>query len=153
LLIGDVSFTFGNTTPLIYVTDPYPADDSNFFGMQPTLAFTLGYAEGLINYSVFIGNSTSNCTRLLETVYDVGNGTYTFDNYYSATELGESYYWRVQAWNGSVFVNESFVFHALVGGGSIAQTPGFSVFVFILSLFCIVGLPKLFRFTEKNKYD
>jgi len=125
--------------------------------MQPTLAFELDHPDDTsMNYSIYIGNSSQNCTILLTTVNDVLDGVFTYDNYYSATELGERYYWRVHVWNSTEHVNETFHFNALTGGGSVVSTPGFEMIGLLFAcVVCIVIFTKSkkIRYTENNKYE
>ena len=142
------SFTGGNGSITMSISNPYPANNSYLFDTQPTLAFTLSHPNGdLMNYSIFIGNSSVNLSVLLTNDSLVDNGTYFFDNYYMATDLGEVYYWMVCVDDGEYWLNETFHFQYIEGVGSIVSTPGFEGPCFVLGCLLI----SVFLYFRKKK--
>ncbi len=130
---------------LIVLSGEYPVNGSDFFGMQPTVSFVLTNPSGeVMDYHVYVGNSSLNTSVLLTSGSGVGNGSVVFDNYYPATDLGESYWWRVMVNDSVGFVNYSYVFDALIGGGSVVSTPGFELLSFMSAFIvcCVILLKK-----------
>jgi len=120
------------------ITDPYPGNGSDFFGMQPSLGFSLSNPDGVMSYTIYVWNDTDSTKYTLVSVVGVGNGSYYFDNYYRASELGSTYYWQLCVNDSDSWTNETFWFRALEGGGSVVSTPGFESGVFLLCLGAVV---------------
>jgi len=149
-LINDWNITLRNISGDIVVSNPYPLNESYYFDTQPTLAFTVSNPSGdLMNYSIFIWDSVSNLTVLLTNDSYVGNGTYTYDNYYMATELGGTYYWQVCVNDVDTWRNETFHFSSLTGVGSVVSTPGFETLFFVLG--CVLISVFLYFRRKKDK--
>jgi len=84
-----------------------------------------------MNYTIYVGNSTANCTTILTNESNVANGTYFYD-YYSAINYA-TYYWRVQANDGTYQTNETFLFTV----ATTEITGGMSSAIFLIGLFAI----------------
>ena len=142
-------YTGGNTTPAeITITNVYPSNNSNVAGIQPQIYFTLSSQFGLVNYTVYVGNSTVNTTTVLFSDTGVVNGTY-YHPYLSATTIGEYYYFRVFAEYGGVNVSEVVVFRVVgSGGGSGSNARVFGI-VGLLGALGIIGF--LWGFKRRNK--
>lgn len=116
----------------ILISNVYPVNSTNIYVTQPTVFFDLNYSSGaLMNYSIYVGNSTANCTDLLTSVNNVANGTYHYTDYYDAVSFYVSYYWKVSANNGSNWLNETYNFQAILQEDAIITTPGFEIFMLL----------------------
>ena len=132
----NVNGVFVNVSGDIRITNEHPENNSNFRSLQPTVAFTLFNPIGNpMNYSIYIGNSSVNATVLLTSVDNVSDGTFMFDNYYTATEF-DQYFWRVCVESGSQVMNETFSFNCsssggggIVGGGGMGGAAAFTAAV------------------------
>ena len=101
--------------------------------LQPTITFSLMNPDGMMNYSIFVGNSSNNCTDLLVNVSGVGNGSYYFNDYYSANNYETRYWFAINVSDSDSMLNESFCFTCVRGGGQMVSTPGFELSVFLVS--------------------
>jgi len=132
--IGNMYFniSFSNSSPpTINITLEYPNNNSNIQDTQPSVYFNLTSPQGYtMNYSVYIGNGSGNCTILLHTGVNVSNGTQWDSSqvYYNATEHYEDYYWRVQVNDGYSWINETYNFESMLqGGGYVPVTNAFPI--------------------------
>ena len=114
---SNVTYCFTSEGLLVY--DEYP-DNESFIGvLQPTLVFSIVNPLGLsMNYSLYLGNSSINCTSLVDNASLVGNGTYYYNNYYSANSY-DTFYWRVYLNDSSHHANYTFHFTTIAGGGQV----------------------------------
>jgi len=113
---------YNTTPPELDITLEYPDNGSNILITQPTLYFNLTSPTGsLMNYSIYLGTSASNCNIWLCNFSNVCNGTHRNDSqYYSAINFSTEYHWRVQADDGANSINESFSFNcSRQGGGGV----------------------------------
>ena len=109
------------TTPAgvnITITSEYPNNNSILFALQPTVYFTLDHTGGLpMNYTIYTGNSSVNCTHKLATGSLVYDGTYQYVNYYNASEY-DTFYWRVNVTDDvGNSTSETFLFSTRLSGG------------------------------------
>ena len=118
------SFTGNNGSVAMTISNPYPENDSYINDLQPTLVFTLMNPDGAMNYSIFVGNSSSNCTTLLTNESGVLDGTFHYNNYYLANSYNTGWWWAVNASDSDSYVNTSFMFTPVRGGGGIVSTGG-----------------------------
>jgi len=104
-------FSGGNATPFpITITDEYPTDTSTNIPPQPTIYITINHSTGdTMNISWYYGLSLGNETILLGTENNINNGTFT-ELFYPAINRTTSYYWRVQADDGTNYLNETYSF-------------------------------------------
>ena len=126
---NDISFSFmgGNATVEISITDEFPGNESFIQSLQPTVYFTLSNPSGrLMNYTIYIGNSSINTTTVLDTNTNVINGTYHYNNYFTASNY-TSYWWKVSANDSVQTVNESFVFTTGRSGGGVISSGSGSI--------------------------
>ena len=132
-------------TETINITPVYPSNVSSITVTQPTLFFNLSHPTGgVMNYTLFIGNSSVNCTIELDNDSGLVNGTFFFVNYYSAVDLGVDYWWRVYANGSDLFVNRSFYFSvtspssaAIVSEGAVIGLAGMGVLIAMVSFVMI----------------
>ena len=122
-IINTINGSYSNTsipTPgaNITITNEYPNNNSILFALQPTVYFTLDHTGNLpMNYTIYTGNSTVNCTHKLATGSLVGDGTYHYVNYYNASEY-DTFYWRVNATDDvGNSTSETFLFSTRLSGG------------------------------------
>lgn len=142
------NLTLLNTSDEISIIDVFPENNSLYSSIQPTLYFTLRNPKGLLmNYTIYIGNSSGNCTELLSSAAGVSNGTYHHVNYFTASSYNTYYWWSVNVSDSSGSVNESFVFRPVRGVGQVVDTPDVGVGWL---LFVVVGVC-LFLYRKKRK--
>ena len=119
-----INGSYSNTsTPPVYgnnitITNEYPGNNTVLFALQPTVYFTLDHTGDLpMNYTIYTGNSTVNCTHKLATGSLVGDGTYHYVNYYNASEY-DTFYWRVNVTDDvGNSTSETFLFSTRLSGG------------------------------------
>jgi hypothetical protein len=117
-----VNETYWFVTETLDVICIYPENNS-YASAQPYLTFQLVTPTGsLMNYTVFIGNSSANATTFLANDSGVGNGSY-YHIHAIAVDVNETYYWRVFVEDGSLFVNETFNFGISVAVGGLIAIP------------------------------
>lgn len=146
------NYSFYFTTETINITPVYPSNESSITVTQPTLFFNLSHPSGdSMNYSLYIGNSSINCTILLDNDSGVVNGTFYFVNYYSAVDVGGVYWWRVYANGSGLFVNRSFYFCitspssvAIVSESAVIGLAGMGI------LMAMVSFVVAFRFNRRR---
>ena len=116
------SYYFMSDSLRIY--DEYPSNGSYLQGLQPTVYFSLSNPSGyLMNYTIYVGNSSLNTSTVLGSGVNVSNGTYFYNNYYTASNY-TSYWWRVYVNDSVHSLNESFVFTTTRSGGGMVNTGG-----------------------------
>jgi len=136
--IGNMYFniSFSNSSPpTLNITIEYPSNNSNIQDTQPMLYFNLTSPQGYtMNYSIYIGNGSGNCTTLIHSEVNVSSGTQRGSEhfYYNAIEHYEEYYWRIQANDGYSYINETYNFKSILQGGGVSRGIGIIV---ALSLF------------------
>jgi len=124
-IITEWNITLSNTSGDIVISAPFPENDSYINDLQPTLVFTLMNPDGAMNYSIFVGNSSSNCTTLLTNESGVLDGTFHYNNYYLANSYNTGWWWAVNASDDDSYTNNSFLFTPVRGGaGGIVSTGG-----------------------------
>ena len=150
VISDDVNGLYVNTTNRIVLSDEFPGNGSYIQSFQPTVYFTLTNPLGrVMNYTIYIGNSSVNTSTVLDSGVNVSNGTYYYNNYYTASNY-TSYWWRVYV-NDSVYVlNESFVFTITRGGGGLVSTGG-SAFAIATAGVMIGIIALVFVFAKKKK--
>ncbi len=121
----------GNTSLAFAIIDEYPENLSNIYATQPTLYFTLTHPDSnVMNYTIYTGNSSINCTSVLASAVNVSAGTHHYVNYFNATEFYTDYYFAVHANDGTSWVNETYNFSVvrqssnIIGGGGGAIAMG-----------------------------
>jgi len=148
------NFSFSNSsvppTVNITITEEYPDNETTIFSIQPIVYFTLTSTPGLtMNYTIYIGNSTANCTTILATGINVTNDTYFYE-YYSATNY-TSYYWRVWANDGITNINETYYFNQSLSGGAGGRSSiGIAVLALMFSSFGFVTFMLLMQKRRKK---
>jgi len=132
--------SFGNVSMAIFITNEYPDNGSSIEILQPTVFFNLTNPTGqLMNYSIYIGNSSANTTTLLYNTTAVSNGTQIDPSHLYHTAVNyTSYWWRVEVNAGGGWVNGTFVFTIYAPIELVQPTPGFEIVLFLLSLIAIV---------------
>jgi hypothetical protein len=151
------NISFSNSSYDITIIAIYPVNESTISTAQPTLRFSLEHPDGeIMNYTIYTGDSQVNATAYLTSGSLVTDGSYTYVNYYNATETGEDFYWRIVANSSSITSSEVFYFGLSEGGGGGrgVQNVGFIAAMMLLGagfsimilLFLSVRRPK-----EKNK--
>ena len=148
-----VNETYWFYTETIDVIPVYPENNS-VVSPQPYLVFELVTPTGdTMNYTVYVGNSSVNTTTVLASASGVGNATYNH-LYVLAVNNSEDYYWRVYAYDDTLFVNETFNFGVSTSmGGFLVMSNSFA---FVLALggwiFGVAGLIfALMVYTNKGK--
>lgn len=136
-----VNETYWFVTETIDVVPVYPENNS-VVSPQPYLVFELVTPTGdSMNYTVYVGNSSVNTTTVLASASGVGNASFNH-LYVIAVNNSEDYFWRVYAYDGTLFVNETFNFGVSTSMGGFI-TMGNS-FAFVLALggwiFGVAGL-------------
>jgi len=119
-----INGSYSNTsTPPVYgnnitITNEYPGNNTVLFALQPTVYFTLDHTGDLpMNYTIYTGNSTVNCTHKLATGSLVYDGTYHYVNYYNASDY-DTFYWRVNVTDDvGNSTSETFLFSTRLSGG------------------------------------
>ena len=104
-----------------------------------------------MNLSIYYGDSLSNTNTLLETFSNIGNST-QHSLFYNVTRRGNNYYWRLQADDGTNYVNETLTFKTEYGDvGAIypINTTAYS----LIGILGILGLIALFRKKKKEKEE
>ena len=134
------------------VYNEYPSNDSNIINMQPTLVFDIVNPSGeLMNYSIYIGNSSVNTTSLVDSASNITNGTYLYNNYYLANSL-DTFFWRVTANDSIQSVNESFYFSVISGsaGGMVTAVGGVEAAALAVGMLGLIALVLFFSRRKKN---
>ena len=133
----------------ITISSEYPGNNSVLFALQPTVYFTLDHAGNLpMNYTIYTGNTSENCTHLLGAGVLVGDGTYHYVNYFNASSY-TSFYWRVSVTDDAGnTTGETFLFTSrMSGGGGMGGSSGLAA----VGLCGILGLLGVFGFLSRRR--
>jgi len=137
-------FSGDNTTVFpIYITNPYPSNNSINAPLQPMIYVTINSTGGqTMNVSWYYGLTEGNENILLGTDNNFVNSTQT-ELFYPAIDRVTTYYWRVQVDDGTNYVNETFSFRTVgyPGGGTGG---GGSTVIGIVGLFGLIGIISIF---------
>ncbi len=126
-----------NNSPYVSISNIYPENRSGIYRSQPIVYFTLTkHTNHIVNFTVYVGNSSANTTLLIGSQNNATNGTYHYP-YYTATSYSEQYYWRIHIDVNNTEINETYYFR-------IWHEPIFpltnSYMLGIIGLFGIIGL-------------
>ena len=94
-----------------------------------------------MNYTIYWGENQHNLTTNISYGNLINNGTY-YDSFTNASNYGSTYYWSVNATDGTIWVNESYNFKTRreaiggLGGGNymiplVIGCMGFLIFFLI----------------------
>ena len=104
-----------------------------------------------MNYTIYRGNSSANTTTVLDNDAGVGNGTYHYTNYFTASNY-TSYWWRVYANDSTQEVNETLTFTCSRAGGGIISSGGGSIAIAAAAM--MIGIIALvFVFSKRRRRD
>jgi len=106
-------FSGDNTTIFaIYITNPYPNNNSINIPLQPTLFVTINHSFGEnMNVSWYWSTNESDTNNLIGSNLNFSNSTQT-KMFFGGTDRATVYYWRVQVDDGSNYFNETFNFRS-----------------------------------------
>jgi len=115
-------FTGGNITFIpIIISNEYPSNNSFNAPLQPIIYVTINSTGGeTMNISWYYGLSEGAENILLGSDNNIGNSTQN-EMFITASSRSTMYYWRVQADDGTTYVNETFNFRTegYPGGGGM----------------------------------
>ena len=99
-----------NSNSYVSINNIYPENNSIIYSPQPTVYFTLTkHTNHMVNFTVYVGNSTTNTTLSIGSQNNATNGTYHY-LYHTATSYSERHYWRIHIEVNNTETNEIYYF-------------------------------------------
>jgi len=148
------TYSFSTAAAIVLdVLNEYPTNDTNILVVQPTLNFNLTISNGVsMNYTIYIGNTSSTCNTFLFSKGSVGNGSQVNSShqYTFATGFYQDYYWRVQANGGTTWINETFHYQSIRQAGGASTNLG-GVYALAAGGVCIGFLALMFAMHRRRK--
>jgi len=110
--IGAYEYDYGTPeSPSFTFTGVSPVNNSIGVSLTPTMQIIIQETHGY-KFSYNISENTTGTWVIQTSGTNVNNGTYSHA-YHNATANSQTYWWKVQAWNGSVYHTEIYKFTTL----------------------------------------